>query len=132
MIPVKILIFGNKLVKKDSLPLELIPNLEKEFPDIEFKEFDSIEEIQNEGPIIYIIDTVEKIKNVTLIDDIDQIVISKNIYTMHDMDLGYMLKLMKKIKIIDKFIIFGIPIDTNLTKLEIFIQLKEKIKSILV
>ena len=36
----KVLVFGNRLVEKDKLPLELIPYLEKEFPEIEFKEFD--------------------------------------------------------------------------------------------
>jgi Ni,Fe-hydrogenase maturation factor len=127
----KVLVFGNKLVQKDSLPLKLIPHLEKEFPEIEFKEFDSVEDLQNEGSLIYIIDSVENIENVTIIYNIDQIEISNNFYTIHDMDLGYMLKLMKKLKMIDKVIIFGIPINT-LSKIEILNQLKEKIRSTLV
>jgi Ni,Fe-hydrogenase maturation factor len=127
----KVLVFGNKLVKKDNLPLKLIPHLEKEFPEIEFKEFDSVEDLQNEGSLIYIIDSVENIENVTIIYNIDQIEISNNFYTIHDMDLGYMLKLMKKLKMIDKVIIFGIPINT-LSKIEILNQLKEKIRSTLV
>ena len=127
----KILVFGNRLVKKDSLPIEFIPSLKKEFPEIKFKEFDSMEDIQDEGPVIYIIDSVEDIKNVTVVNNIDQIKVTRNIYTMHDMDLGYMLKLMKKIKMIDKVVIFCVPIDTPLTKKEILNQLKEKIRSIL-
>ncbi|HSF50157.1 MAG TPA: hypothetical protein VLA74_05280 [Nitrososphaeraceae archaeon] len=127
----KVLVFGNKLVKKDNLPLKLIPHLEKEFPEIEFKEFDSVEDLQNEGSLIYIIDSVENIENVTIIYNIDQIEISNNFYTIHDMDLGYMLKLMKKVNMIDKVIIFGIPINT-LSKIEILNQLKEKIRSTLV
>lgn len=127
----KVLVFGNKLVKKDNLPLKLIPHLEEEFPEIEFKEFDSVEDLQNEGSIIYIIDSVENIENVTIIYNIDQIEISNSLYTIHDMDLGYMLKLMKKVNMIDKVIIFGIPINT-LSKIEILNQLEEKIRSILI
>ncbi len=127
----KVLVFGNRLVEKDKLPLELIPYLTKKFPEIEFKEFDSIEDLQNEGSVIYIIDSVENIENVTIIYNIDQIEISNNFYTIHDMDLGYMLKLMKKVNMIDKVIIFGIPINT-LSKIEILNQLKEKIRSTLV
>ena len=127
----KILVFGNPLVEKDKLPLELIPYLTKRFPEIEFKEFDSIEDLQNEGSVIYIIDAVENIKNVTIIYNIDQIEISNSLYTIHDIDLGYMLKLMKKVNMIDKVIIFGIPINT-LSKIEILNQLEEKIRSILI
>ena len=127
----KVLVFGNRLVEKDKLPLELIPYLTKKFPEIEFKEFDSIEDLQNEGSVIYIIDSVENIENVTIIYNIDQIEISNSLYTIHDMDLGYMLKLMKKVKMIDKVIIFGIPINT-LSKIEILNQLEEKIRSILI
>ncbi|HEX6294226.1 MAG TPA: hypothetical protein VFZ46_03665 [Nitrososphaeraceae archaeon] len=127
----KVLVFGNRLVEKDKLPLELIPYLTKKFPEIEFKEFDSIEDLQNEGSVIYIIDSVENIENVTIIYNIDQIEISNSLYTIHDMDLGYMLKLMKKVNMIDKVIIFGIPINT-LSKIEILNQLEEKIRSILI
>lgn len=127
----KILVFGNPLVEKDKLPLELIPYLTKRFPEIEFKEFDSIEDLQNEGSVIYIIDSVENIENVTIIYNIDQIEISNSLYTIHDIDLGYMLKLMKKVNMIDKVIIFGIPINT-LSKIEILNQLEEKIRSILI
>ncbi len=127
----KVLVFGNRLVEKDKLPLELIPYLTKKFPEIEFKEFDSIEDLQNEGSVIYIIDSVENIENVTIIYNIDQIEISNSLYTIHDMDLGYMLKLMKKVNMIDKVIIFGLPINT-LSKIEILNQLEEKIRSILI
>lgn len=127
----KILVFGNRLVKKDKIPLSLIPILKKEFPEIEFKEFDSIEDLENEGPVIYILDSVENIKKVTIISNLDQIDSSKNLYTIHDLDLGYMLKLMKKINLIDNVIIFGIPIK-GIPKSEVLNQLKEKIRSTLV
>ncbi|MDR4510276.1 MAG: hypothetical protein MRJ93_01060 [Nitrososphaeraceae archaeon] len=127
----RVLVFGNRLINNDSVPLKLIPNLKKEFPDIDFMEFDSTEDIENEGSIIYILDSVENIDQVTIIRDIDRIEISKHLYTMHDMDLGYMLKLMKKVNMIDDIVIFGIPIK-GIPKSEILNQLKEKIRSTLV
>ena len=73
----KILVFGNPLVRRDSIPLKLIDNLRNEFPNREFKEFDSIEEIQNERDILYILDSVEKIKKVMVITDLDQLATDK-------------------------------------------------------
>jgi len=119
-----IYIFGNPLVKEDSLPLKLIDKLKKDFPSIEFREFDTVEDL--EGRELNIIDTVKGIKKVELIEDIDKIITDK-IYSMHDFDLGYNLKLWKKMKMIDKVRIFGIPIDMKEKKA--FEQLKDIIKS---
>lgn len=122
-----IYIFGNPLVKEDSLPLKLIDKLRKKFPSIEFKEFDSVEDLELEKEL-NIIDTVKGIKKVELIEDIDKIITDK-IYSMHDFDLGYNLKLMKKMKMIDKVRIFGIPADFNEEKA--FLEICNVIKSIL-
>jgi hypothetical protein len=119
-----IYIFGNPLVKEDSLPLKLIDKLREEFPSLIFKEFDTVEDL--EGREFNIIDTVKGIKKVELIEDIDKIITDK-IYSMHDFDLGYNLKLWKKMKMIDKVRVFGIPMDTKEKKA--FEQLKEIIKS---
>jgi len=102
-----IYVFGNPLVRKDSLPLKLIDRLRKKFPSLEFKEFDTIEDLEF-GKELNIIDTVKGIKKVELIEEIDKIITDK-IYSMHDFDLGYNLKLLKKMKMIDKVRIFGIP-----------------------
>src|SRR5574339_309198 len=103
----KILVFGNPLVRRDSIPLKLIDNLRNEFPNIEFKEFDSIEEIQNEGDTLYILDSVEKIKKVMVINDLDKLATDK-VYSVHDFDLATNLKILKKIGVMKKifYIIF--------------------------
>jgi Ni,Fe-hydrogenase maturation factor len=124
---ITIYVFGNPLVKEDSLPLKLIENLRKEFPSIEFKEFDTVEDLELDKEL-NIIDTVKGIKKVELIEDIDKIITDK-IYSMHDFDLGYNLKLFKKMKMIDKVRIFGIP--SNMDEKVAFEQLKKLIKSIL-
>ncbi len=42
----KILVFGNILVKKDNLALKLLPRLREKFPNIIFKEFDPTENLE--------------------------------------------------------------------------------------
>ncbi len=106
----KIYILGNVLLKDDSLPIKLIPRLKKRFPKIKFIEFDPLEEINDEE--INILDTVIGIKDVELITDIEKIE-NKKIYSTHDLDLGFFIKLWKRIGIIKKFRIIGIPMKMN-------------------
>lgn len=120
-----IYVFGNPLVREDSLPLRLIDKLRKEFPSLEFKEFDTVEDLELDKEL-NIIDTVKGIKKVELIEDTDKIITEK-IYSMHDFDLGYNLKLLKKMKMIDKVRIFGIPAKIN--EKEAFKSLKKLIKN---
>ncbi len=124
----KILVFGNPLVKKDILPLVLMTKLQREFPQIEFKEFDSAEDLHKEGRILHILDSVEGIDNVEIITDIDILIVNK-IYSVHDFDLAYTLRLLKKMGMIEKVTIFGVPI--KMRKDLAFQQLKQKICSIL-
>jgi len=121
-----IYVFGNPLVREDSLPLKLINKLRKEFPSLQFKEFDTVEDFELEKEL-NIIDTVKGIKKVELIEDIDKIITDK-IYSMHDFDLGYNLKLLKKMKMIEKVRIFGIPSDMK--EKEAMKELCDVIKSI--
>ncbi|MFH1229124.1 MAG: hypothetical protein V1678_01730 [Candidatus Aenigmatarchaeota archaeon] len=102
-------VFGNPMVREDSIPLRIIDKLRKEFPSFEFVEFDTIEDIEPQKEL-NIIDTVKGIRKVELIEDLDKIVNDK-IYSMHDFDLGYSLKLWKKMKMVEKVKIFGIPSD---------------------
>jgi Ni,Fe-hydrogenase maturation factor len=123
-----VLVFGNILLEQDSLPVKLLPKLKKEFPEIEFKEFDSVEDLQSEGRNLLIIDSVKGIKKVQLITKIDSIVTEK-IYSLHDFDLGQSLKLLKKMNMIDDVKIFGVPM--KIKQNEALIQLKKLIKSTL-
>jgi hypothetical protein len=110
LVRLKILVFGNQLVGIDSLPLRLMPQLKEIFPDIEFMEFDPNENLENEGRDLNIIDTVEGIRNVRLITEKDiDLINGQRVFTMHDYDLGYNLKLLKKLNYIDRVRIFGLP-----------------------
>jgi Ni,Fe-hydrogenase maturation factor len=124
----KILVFGNPLVRKDSLPPSLISDLQKMFPKIEFKEFDAVEDLQKEGRNLYILDAVEGIKRVELITNIDIFEVNK-IFSVHDFDLAYTLKLLKNANMIDRVAIIGVPI--GMSKEEALEQIKELLNSIL-
>jgi Ni,Fe-hydrogenase maturation factor len=96
------------MVKRDSIPLRVMDRLAARMPDMEFKEFDPNENLEKEGRELNIIDTVEGITKVMLLTDIDAVQTSR-IYSMHDFDLGYSLKLLKKLGYIDGVRIFGVP-----------------------
>jgi Ni,Fe-hydrogenase maturation factor len=108
-----VLVFGNLLKKEDNIALKLIPGLKKEFPEIEFREADPTEDIQKYGKDLRILDVALDIKKVKLLklstpEDFKKLQTGK-IYSMHDFDLGYNLKLLKKMDLIDSVEIICIP-----------------------
>ena len=108
----KILVFGNLLVDRDNLALKLIPKLQQAFNNIEFKEFDPAESLENEieNKTLTILDVAEGIKEVVVLgfDDIDKLENDK-VFSMHDFDLAYNLKLLKKMELLDDIKIIAIP-----------------------
>lgn len=124
---IKILVFGNPMLREDSLPLKLIDDLKRDFKEIEFREFDPNENLEEEGRDLTIIDTVEGIDKVTLITSIDRIK-RERIYSMHDYDLGYNLKLLKKMGYIDSVRILGVPM--KIRKHDALRQLRALISSL--
>lgn len=107
-----IYLVGNLLVEEDSLPILMKPELEKRFKDIEFREFDPMEDLPEDSEDLIIIDTVEGIKEPMIFDDIDQFS-SQKTYSMHDFDLGWSLKLYKKLRMFKSIKIIGIPPTTS-------------------
>lgn len=104
----KILVFGNALVKEDSLPLRLMPALRKRFPSVEFKEFDAAENLEDEGRDLVILDTAKGPDRVVLLEGVESIETGK-IYSMHDFDLALTLKILKKLKLLDSVRIIAVP-----------------------
>lgn len=113
----------------DNLPIELAPDLEKEFPNINFVIQDPNENLKPENGELTIIDTMIDIDEIKVMDDINQIdkIESSPTYSLHDLDLGFNLKLLKKIGQLKKITIFGVP--PNIKKEEALKQLIEKINS---
>lgn len=124
----KIYIFGNPILDYDNLPIKFIPELKKTFPEIEFIEIDPNENLKPENGKLVIIDTIAGIEEVIAIKDIDKIdkIESNPNVSMHDFDLGFNLKLLKKIGILKEIVIFGIP--QNKEKQAVLEQLVQIIK----
>ena len=102
-----IYVLGNPLVKEDSLPPKLLPKLKKSFKNINFIELDPTENLPEERHFI-IIDTIINAKEIAVIKDVDMLGSSPN-YSLHDFDLGFNLKLMKKMGKIKDVTIIGLP-----------------------
>jgi Ni,Fe-hydrogenase maturation factor len=100
-------ITGNPLVKEDSIPLRMMGRLREKFPGIEFCELDPTDNFPEEKTL-RIIDTVIGIDDVSVIRDVDKIVTGK-VYSLHDFDLGFNLKLMKKAGKLRSIHIIGVP-----------------------
>lgn len=125
----KILIFGNPLIEKDSIPIKLIPLLKNEFPNIQFKEFETEEELKDEGKNLILMDSIQGIKKTMIIENMEQLD-SNRIVSMHDFGVSHNLKLLKKIGYIESIKIIGVPQKISIENA--LKQVKEKIKSILV
>ena len=122
----KIYVLGNPLMRQDSMPLKLLPKLRKSFNNIDFIELDPTENFP-EGNLI-LIDTLLNANQVSIITDIDKIRTEKS-YSLHDFDLGFTLKLMKKIGKVKDIKIIGIP--ALIQEEEALKQLKKLIPSLL-
>ena len=122
-----IYIFGNPLLDFDNLPLKLVLKLRKIFPEIDFLIADPTENLKLHHKEFIIIDTIEGIKKVALVNDLDTIKTEK-IYSLHDFDLGFNLKLLQKIGKLSKIKIIGVPMGAK--EKEAFRQVKEILKNI--
>lgn len=108
----KILVFGNPLVVQDSLAINLMPKLQKQFPEFDFFHLDPTENLEEYGTELRIIDVVYGIKKPVIITDPDKLKTEK-ITSMHDFDLAYNLKLLIKAGKIKSVRILGLPLEMN-------------------
>jgi len=122
----KIYCFGNEFLEYDSLAKEMADEIK--IPDIEFKKCCSPEDIFLEEDKIIILDVVEGIKDVILIDNIDQLK-DNQISTLHDFDLSFFLKLKKELGELKEVKIIGIPMEGDKEKIKE--EIKKKINNLL-
>lgn len=109
----KISIIGNADLPFDSLPVQIMPRLQKEFPQIDFVMEDPNDlDIPTEDEI-YFIDTVKGLKKPRMID-IEEIKATEARATAHDFDLSIHLLLVKKLKPHIKIGIIGVPMGYNI------------------
>ena len=95
---------------EDSLALRILPRLKKLLPEIEFIELDGTEseEIASYGPDVTILDVAKGIDKPVVITDLDQLDLPR-VVSMHDFDLAWNLKLLKKIGKIRSVKIVAVP-----------------------
>ena len=98
--------FGNEYVKEDGFAKEVASELKGNFhvitaatPDVLF---------ENKEKEILIIDVVRNIKKPMLITDLSQLK-TRNIVSLHDFDLGYVLTLLRNLGRKNKILIIGVP-----------------------
>ena len=103
----EIYVCGNILLEEDSIPLKILPHLKEKFRDINFIELDPTEDMPKKAEMI-IIDTVINIDRVEVFEDIDRFNDTKGV-SLHDFDLGMSLKLLKKMGVLKKVKIIGVP-----------------------
>ena len=117
----KIYVLGNLLLEQDALPIQLLPKLREQFSDIEFLELDPTENLPEEENLI-LIDTIINTDKIQILKDIDKIQSSPS-YSLHDFDLGFQLKLAKKLNKLQDVTIIGIP--PNISHDKVLEDLKE-------
>ena len=103
----KVFVFGNPDVEMDSLPLRLVPDLKKKFPDVSFEMLDPNEEWTIPKEML-IIDTVVGIKEITVFDGLAHFTASPNV-SVHDFDAYANLRLLQKLGKLGEVKIVGIP-----------------------
>ena len=110
----EILVFGNPLIKQDSIALIVAKELEGKIKGVTFKEISSISELEQIGDELGCLDVIQEGKKVAIfgIENIK----SGNVFSSHDFDLGFELKLLKKLGKIKSAKIIGIPMNYNKEK----------------
>ena len=108
-----VIVFGNPDLPMDSLPLRLVPELKKQFPETAFLVLDPNEEwpfdaARGESGEFTVIDTVLGIEKITVFDDLDHFTVAPRL-SVHDFDaLAYMLYL-RKLGKVKKVAVIGVP-----------------------
>lgn len=109
----KVYVFGNQDLPNDNKALKVVEKLKDDFKDIEFVIVNPNEDIPFENVnFVVILDVISGISKVMLFDNIDKLVLTKST-SVHDYDLGFQLKYLKKIGKIKKVNIIGVPQGKN-------------------
>jgi len=129
----KVFFFGNEYVDADSAALKIADLLKEELEqkNLEVVKTDSVNQVLHanlkEPEKIIIVDVAKNVKDVTVINDLDQIKETKSV-SLHDFDLGFTLKLIKQLGSIKDFSIICVPDKREEKEIE---EMAERVKEIL-
>jgi len=103
----KILVFGNPYLEEDNLAVKIGKKLN--IPGFEVEHCSNPDDLLNyELENVIILDVAKGIGKVDVFDDIDSLEFSV-IFSLHDFDLSYFLKLLKETGKVEKVNIIGVP-----------------------
>jgi Ni,Fe-hydrogenase maturation factor len=107
----KVYVFGNEYVAADKRAIEVARELEKTLEDVSFVFVNPNEDLPfvDERRVL-ILDTVQGIRDVLLIegDSVDALILSPR-GSVHDFDLAFQLRYLKKLNKLGEVSIIGIP-----------------------
>ena len=112
-----IYVFGNPDVVVDNKPFDFLEKLKADFPGVNFVIVKPNEDVPfDERKDVVILDTVMGLKKVTILDEssIDKLKHDSRA-SVHDYDLGFQLKYLKKIGKIGKVTIIGLPMNESIS-----------------
>lgn len=107
----QVYIFGNQHLEEDNLAFEVSQKLANQIKGLEFITVQPNEDLPfADFKEVTIMDTILGINQITLIheDDLDKILLSPR-NSVHDFDLGFQLKYLKKLGKLQKVTIIGLP-----------------------
>ena len=108
----KVLYFGNETVPSDRAAIEAVNRIEESLPGIDFIHCNSPEDIMRYGgEDFFVLDVARGIKKITIFSNPD-LIKERKINSLHDFDLGFFLKLLKKLKE-NEFRVIAIPQEKN-------------------
>jgi len=120
----KVSVFGNLDVKKDSLVVKMVPDLKKRFPEVEFVIEDPSEGLKPPAPLgrgrpsdglWVILDVAQGIDKIRVFEDISKLKTERK-SSLHDYDVTTELKLLKKLGRVDKLKIVAVPMGMDRKK----------------
>lgn len=123
----KVYVFGNKDLELDNKAFTAQKKLGAIFPQIQFVEVAPNSDLPFEHEEhVYIMDAVDGIDEPTLIEDSDlDKLINTSSVSVHDFDLGFQLKYLKKLGKLGNVTIIGLPVGKKLDYLRIQLIFKK-------
>ena len=102
-------VVGNPLTPSDSMPLRLLPLLQKARQDLDFQPFEPTRmDIPQKQSLVFI-DTIQGIRKVVHLHGIRALAPSDAAYSLHDFDLAGQLLLLDKFGLLGPVAIIGVP-----------------------
>jgi Ni,Fe-hydrogenase maturation factor len=124
-----VLVFGNPLVREDSLALRILPRLRKQFPSVEFVELDAVEELTEYGQHLIILDVAKGVEKPAIITDLKDLELDR-VLTMHGFDLAWNLKILETAGQVKSVKIIALPYNMDEPKaLDAAAKLIKKIRA---